>query len=329
MKSKAIDNVKLGLFVSAGILFLIFSLYMIGRNKNLFGSTFKVSANFRNVNGLTAGNNVRFSGIDVGTVEHIEIMSDTLVRVSMVLEKKVKKFIKKNAIASVGTDGLIGNKLININSQNAASPPVEEGDVLVSLRPIESDEMLRTLNITNENMAGISTDLKKITQKINNSNGLWRLLSDTTVVRDVKEAGKNLKNAGGKISQVADEAAELMNNVQHGKGLAGAVLSDSTLSKKLKIAVANIEEVSNRSVQLTTNLNDILKQVKYGKGTAGVLVSDTAMERKLRMSIIHIEQGTQRFNENMEALKHNFLFKGYFKKLEKEAKQEKEAQQKK
>jgi phospholipid/cholesterol/gamma-HCH transport system substrate-binding protein len=320
MKSRAIDNFKLGIFVTSGILFLIFSLYMIGRNKNLFSSTFNISANFNNVNGLAPGNNVRFAGIDVGTVGRIEIMSDTLVRVTMVLEKDVKKFIKKNAIASVGTDGLIGNKLININSQPKPAPTIEEGDVIVSLRPIESDEMLRTLNVTNENMAAISTDLKKITQKINNSNGLWRLLTDTTVVHDVKEAGRNLKNAGSKISAVVDEAADLMKNVQHGKGLAGAILSDSTLSKKLRVAVANIEEVSNRSVQLTTNLNDILKQVKYGKGTAGALVSDTAMERKLRQSIMHVEQGTQRFNENMEALKHNFLFRGYFKKQEKEAK---------
>ncbi|HCW09116.1 MAG TPA: MCE family protein, partial [Cytophagales bacterium] len=94
MKSRAIDNFKLGIFVTSGILFLIFSLYMIGRNKNLFSSTFNISANFNNVNGLAPGNNVRFAGIDVGTVGRIEIMSDTLVRVTMVLEKDVKKFIK-------------------------------------------------------------------------------------------------------------------------------------------------------------------------------------------------------------------------------------------
>jgi len=323
MKNKAIDNTKLGLFVIAGVAFLIFSLYMIGRNRNLFGSSFTVSASFRNVNGLMVGNNVRFSGIDVGTVQKIEIMNDTLVGVTMVLEKGVRKFVKKNAIASVGTDGLMGNKLININSVSKPSQPVEEGDVLMSLRPIEGDEMLRTLNTTNENMAAISDDLRRITQRINNSNGLWRLISDTTVLHDIKDAGKNLKHAGFKVAETMDQASELLKNVQRGKGLAGTVLSDSTMSTKLKTAVTNIEEVSKRSVQLTGNLNDILKQIKYGKGSAGALVADTAMERKLRTSIFNVEQGTQRFNENMEALKHNFLFRGYFKKQAKEANKQK------
>jgi phospholipid/cholesterol/gamma-HCH transport system substrate-binding protein len=323
MKNNTADNAKLGTFVVAGMIFLIFSLYMIGRNRNMFGSSFSVSANFRNVNGLMIGNNVRFSGIDVGTVERIEIMSDTMVRVTMTLEKSVQKFIKKNAIASVGTDGLIGNKLININSMNQPSPSVEEGNVLASLRPIEGDEMLRTLNTTNENMEGISNDLKKVTQRINNRSGLWKLLSDTTIVRDLQDAGKNLRHAGFKVAETMDQASELLKSVQRGKGLAGAVLSDSTLSKKLKAAVSNIEDVSKQSLQLTSNLNEILKQVKTGKGAAGTLVGDTAMERKLRASFMNVEQGTQRFNENMEALKHHFLFRGYFRKQEKEAQQKK------
>lgn len=326
MKNNTTDNTKLGIFVVAGLVFLIFSLYMIGRNRNLFGSSFTVSANFRNVNGLMVGNNVRFSGIDVGTVEGIEIVNDTAVRVTMVLGKGVRKFVKKNAIASVGTDGLMGNKLININSVNKPAPQVEEGDVLASLRPIEGDEMLRTLNTTNENMAAISDDLRRITQRINNSNGLWKLISDTTILYDVKAAGKNLKHAGFKIAETMDQASELLKNVQRGKGLAGTVLTDSTMSTKLKTAVANIELVSKQSAQLTGNLNEILKQVKYGKGSAaGALVADTTMERKLRTTLFNVEQGAQRFNENMEALKHNFLFRGYFKKQEKleKAKQKK------
>src|SRR6185369_14993513 len=127
MTMKTIENAKLGLFVMAGLLFLIFSLYMIGRNRNLFGSSLTISANFRNVNGLMLGNNVRFSGIDVGTVQKIEIVTDTLVKVTMVIDEGVRKFIKRNALASVGTDGLMGNKIININSQPGNAEPVAPG----------------------------------------------------------------------------------------------------------------------------------------------------------------------------------------------------------
>ena len=118
MAKETSKNIRLGIFVLAGTAFLIVALYFIGNKQNLFGSTFKISAQFNNVNGLMIGNNVRFSGIDVGTVESVEIINDSMVNVVMIIEKDVQKFIRKNAVASVGTDGLMGNKLVNINSRH-------------------------------------------------------------------------------------------------------------------------------------------------------------------------------------------------------------------
>jgi phospholipid/cholesterol/gamma-HCH transport system substrate-binding protein len=151
MANTGLRNIKLGLFVVIGTIAFIAALYLIGE-QSLFGSTFKISAEFRNVNGLMAGNNVRFAGIDVGTVESVEIINDSSVKVLMRIEDKSRDFIHKNALASIGTDGLMGNKLININSVKDHSSPVDDGDVLKTLAPIETDEMLRTLNTTNENM---------------------------------------------------------------------------------------------------------------------------------------------------------------------------------
>ena len=170
MKTKGSENVKLGLFVVAGALFLIFTLYMIGRNRNLFDSTITVTARFNNINGLMPGNNVRFSGIDVGTVKKISMISDSSVEVSMVIDKKVISFIKINAVAAVGTDGLMGNKLININSRPGQFPAITEGAVIQTVKPVETDEMLRTLDETNQTISTITQDLRKITQRINNSN---------------------------------------------------------------------------------------------------------------------------------------------------------------
>lgn len=116
MANETSKNIRVGLFVMIGTAFLIFALYLIGAKQNLFGSTFRLKAQFKNVNGLMAGNNVRFTGIDVGTVESVDILNDTTVNVTMVIEDKVQEFIKKNATAAVGTDGLMGNKLININA---------------------------------------------------------------------------------------------------------------------------------------------------------------------------------------------------------------------
>jgi len=328
MKTQSIDNVKLGSFVLAGLIFLIFCLYMIGKNRNLFGSTFTISADFHTVNGLRAGNNVRFAGIDVGTVKSLQIISDSSVRVYMVIDKEVRNHIKKNSIASVGTDGLMGNKLINVNSVPEPAPSVEPGDVIASLMPVETDEMLRTLNITNQNLASFSNDLKKIAQRINSSKGIWSLLSDTIISRNIEGAAKNINVASQRAAAAADEITSLLRSVKQGNGLAGTILSDTVLAKRLKTAIANIQQVSEHTSQLTSNLNEMVKQIKKGQGTAGVLLSDTAMERKLKQTVSNLEQGTARFNEDMEAMKSNFLFRSYFKKQEKELQREKEKSEK-
>ena len=324
MRTRAIDNVKLGSFVLTGLIFLIFCLYMIGKNRNLFGSTFTISADFHNVNGLMPGNNVRFAGIDVGTVKSLEIISDSTVRVYMVIDKDVRKHIKKNSIASVGTDGLMGNKLINVNSVHELALVVEEGDVIASLKPVETDEMLRTLNITNQNLALFSNDLKRIAQRINNSKGIWSLLSDTGISKNIEEAAKNINRAGQRAAEAGEEITALLRSVKQGGGLASTILNDTVLSKRLKAAIANIQQVSEHTSQLTSNLNEMLKQVKKGQGAAGVILSDTATERKLKQTIFNLEQGTARFNEDMEAMKSNFLTRSYFRKQEKEMRKGKE-----
>jgi phospholipid/cholesterol/gamma-HCH transport system substrate-binding protein len=329
MKARTIDNVKLGSFVLAGLVFLIFCLYMIGKNRNLFGSTFSISADFHNVNGLRPGNNVRFAGIDVGTVKRIEILSDSSVRVYMIIDTDVKKHIKKNSIASVGTDGLMGNKLINVNSVSEAAPMVDEGDVIGSLKPVETDEMLRTLNTTNQNLASFSNDLKRIAQRINNSKGIWNLLSDTIITRSIEGAAKNINRASLRAAEAGEEIAGLLHSARHGTGLAATILNDTVLSKRLKSAISNIQQVSENTSQLTNSLNEIMKQIKKGQGTAGTILYDTAMAKKLKRTISNLEQGTARFNEDMEAMKSNFLTRSYFKKLEKEKEKQKESDAKK
>jgi len=328
MKARTVDNIKLGSFVLAGLVFLIFCLYMIGKNRNLFDATFTISADFHNVNGLKEGNNVRFAGIDVGTVKRLDIMSDSTVRVYMIIDNGVKKHIKKNSVASVGTDGLMGNKLINVNSVPQPAPVVEEGDVISSLKPVETDEMLRTLNTTNQNLASFSADLKKIAQRITNSKGIWNLLSDTIITKSLEGAAKNINRASQRAAEAGEEITALMRSARQGSGLAATILNDTVMAKRLKTAVANIEQISQQTSQLTKSLNDMVGQVKKGQGAAGVIFSDTATQRKLKQTISNLEQGTARFNEDMEAMKSNFLTRPYFKKQEKEMQKEKEKSEK-
>ncbi|HEY9009358.1 MAG TPA: MlaD family protein [Ohtaekwangia sp.] len=320
MKAKGVDNAKVGMMVLAGLAFLILTLYMIGKNRNLLGSSFTIQAVLTNVNGLVPGNNVRFKGIDVGTVKSIHVQSDSAVLVTMTIDETMKPYIRKNAVASIGTDGLMGNKLININSQNIPAPLIETDDILQSRKPVETDEMLRTLNTTNNNIERISHNLYEITEKLNSSESLWTLLSDTSITKDLKRAVMDFKTAGGNTAVMTAGARDLVIKLQHGNGLANTLFTDTTLSNRLAQSLAQIEQASHQTSAMMGDLKLVVDQMQQGEGTAGLLLKDTLLRQSLFRSAVNIEQGTNRFNQNMEALKTNFLFRKYFRKQEKKQK---------
>jgi phospholipid/cholesterol/gamma-HCH transport system substrate-binding protein len=318
MRKKKIDNAKVGMLVLAGLLFLVFTLYMIGKNRNLFGSTFTIKAMLTNVNGLVPGNNVRFKGMDVGTVKSIEVENDTAIVVTMTIDETMKPYIRRNAIATIGTDGLMGNKLISINSHLGEALPIRQGDIIQSRQPVETDEMLRTLNTTNNTIERITHNLYEISVKLNSSQSLWTLLSDTVITKDLKEAVVDFKEAGANTAEVTATARNLVQKLDNGKGLAHKLFTDTTLSTQLTSSLQQIELASNQTSAIMKDLKNIVDDMKQGDGTAGLLLTDTLLRQSLFKSAINIEQGTDRFNQNMEALKKNFLFRKYFKKLEKE-----------
>lgn len=309
------QNIRLGIFVIAGTAFLIVLLYMIGAKRSLFSSTFRISAQFYNVNGLTEGNNVRFSGINVGIVESVKINSDSTTLVVMLIENDVKNYIKKNAVASIGTDGLMGNKLVNINSvKTGIADHVNDGDELKTLKPIETDEMLRTLNTTNDNVKVITGDLKKITQKINNSNSLWSLLMDTVVAENLKEAIVNIKVTGGRTATITGDLQEIAKEFNNKKGLVATLFSDTTLSGKLESTIVNLNLSSDKIAYASGDLSKLTAGMKNGEGTIGMLVTDSVFEKDLRATVRNLNNGTDGFNQNMEALKHSIFLRKYFRK---------------
>ncbi len=323
MGKNTLSNIQLGLFVVVGTVFMIVALYMIGNNRNLFRRTFSISATFYDVNGLMAGNNIRFSGIDIGTVKRVEIISDTSVKVTMIIEENVRKYIKKNAIVSVGTDGLMGNKLVNISSSPEAAPIVENGDILTTLKPMDTDKMLRILNVTNLNLADITANVKRITHKLDNSQNLWSILSDTTVAQNLKYSVAGARHTAENAEKFTRNLNSLLNDLDRKNGILNFLLTDTTSSQELKKSLAELHLASEQAQKATADLNDLTAKIKKGEGAAGLLLTDTAFANNLNQSMRNIRTSTAKFDENMEAMKHNFLLKGYFKDEEKKAKKAK------
>lgn len=229
---------KLGLFVVLGLAILIAAIYFIGKRQNMFGSTFHLKAKFNTVSGLKLGNNVRFSGINVGTVNNIELLNDTTVLVDVVIKKEVHKFIKTNALASIGSDGLMGDKVLTISS-------------------------------------GYYEDSLVYTQ-----------IKENTFI-DTK---------------TAIEMDDIMYNVKN--------------------SVENVDIITSELAEFTYKLNN-------GKGALSKLMTDERFGNKLDATMNNLQTSSKGLSENMEAAKHNFLLRGFFKKKEKEAAKLKEAAAKK
>ncbi|WP_343691376.1 MlaD family protein [Chitinophaga sp.] len=238
MHDKTSQKVKVGIFTSVTILLLLVGVFLIGRNKNMFRSTFTLYGTFKNVGGLQVGNNIRFVGIDVGTVENIDILSDSTARVTLRVQKKVQPFIKKGAIANITSDGLMGDKLVAISSGANSNVPVKDGETIEAVDPLQFDKVL-------DRISGVATNAEVIT---------------------------------GQLAGIATQ-------VNQGKGSIGRLLYSDSMANDLE---------------------------------------GTVNEAKKTMKAVH--KGSEGFSENMEALKHNFLLRGYFRKKEKAAK---EAQEKK
>lgn len=318
MAQNASKNIRVGIFVLIGTGLLIFSLYLIGTKQNLFGSTFHLKAQFHHVNGLMPGNNVRFTGIDVGTVKSVEIINDTIVNVIMVIENKVKVFIKKNATATVGTDGLMGNKLININPSNQNSPSVDDGDVLRTKNPLGTDDMMRTLSITNENVKDITMNLKHIVQKLNSPNTLWNILMDTVVADNAKKAVFQIKLTGERTAEASGELKQIIKDVKQGKGSIGQLIKDTTMVKQLDKSMLNIKQISDSLTLVVGDIHYLSQKIINGKGAIGKILTDTAFANNMNQGMIHIKNGSKHLEENLMALKHSILFRKYFKKQAKE-----------
>jgi phospholipid/cholesterol/gamma-HCH transport system substrate-binding protein len=322
MAKGIINNVKLGIFVIAGLLFLILLLYMIGKNRNLFGSNYVLKARFENVQGLKSGNNIRYSGIEAGTVKKVSILNDTLIEVIMLIDNKMKGIIRKNAVASIGTEGFVGNKVLNISPGKKSATAAEEGDILSTKKAIDTDEMLRTLDKTNNDISIIAENLKTTVHNINSSDALWEILSEKTLPDNIRLSVNNIRLATARAANMVDDLHSLINDVKNGKGSLGAILTDSSYALNLNEAIQKIKSVGEHADTLAEEINNFVSSVKNdlnnGKGVMNTLLKDSSVVNKLNHSLDNIEKGTDAFNQDMEALKQNFLLRGYFRKLEKQ-----------
>jgi phospholipid/cholesterol/gamma-HCH transport system substrate-binding protein len=207
MKSNAGLKWKLGIFIVVGMVLLVFGLFFIGKQKNLFVSVFQLKAIFNNVSGLKPGNNVRFGGIAIGTVEGIQLITDTSVLVNMSIKTDIRKFIKQDASASIASDGLVGDRVVLISPGTMNREPVRDNEVLVSHSPVEAEQILAGLKTSADNAAIITQQLAEVAYKVNHGHGIIsRLLGDSSLGNNLNATMANLKKGSAGLNENMEAA---------------------------------------------------------------------------------------------------------------------------
>ena len=226
---------KLGMFIVIGLALFVFTIYAIGVKTNVFGSTFHLNSKFKTVSGLKVGNNVRFSGINVGTVREIELLTDTSVMVVLLIRKSVQPFIKTDAIASIGSDGLMGDKVLTISPGTMTNSPVKNNGEIVSKNAIEMGDVMSSLKTSVDNAAIITDQIAQLSYKMNNGNGaLSKLISDEQFANSLKGTVTNLETS-------SREFAKFTLKMNDGKGALSRLVSDEKFGKTLDSTMSNLQ----------------------------------------------------------------------------------------
>ena len=351
---------RLGLFVAGGLTLFIVAIFIIGKQKNLFNPVFKLTTTFSNVSGLQVGNNIRFSGINVGTVDNIVIVNDTTVRVDMVINSDVRQFFKTDCKVTLGSEGIIGDKLLIITQGSPDAPLIKDNQRLISIEPIETDAIMQRLDVTSKNVEIITNQLSEISIDINGGHGtVSRLIQDSILAENFNQTIANLNRfskgltgsdvvmASMKVTAknaeyISGQFALIMNKINKGDGTLGLLIQDSTVAENLNQTILNLKKSSKGLTEtdtimarlnvtvgntkiLSRQLTEMMYNINKGNGTFGRLIRDTILAENLNQTLINLKKSSKGLDENMTAAKHNFLFRGYFKRKAREATAKKEA----
>lgn len=232
MKTSASQRIKIGIFTITGILLLVAGIFFIGSKKNMFSDTYMIYGTFKNVGGLNVGNNIRFAGITVGTVENISIVSDTIIRVDMRMKSEVKPFLKKDALATIGGDGLMGDKLITIVPGSANEVRLLTGGSRINtLDPVNFEKVLVKFTAVADNAEIITRELAGMAVQIRQGNGTISKLLYTD------DLSRSLEGTASNAEKITNSLADVAAQIQSGKGSVGSLVYTDSLSNGLERAV--------------------------------------------------------------------------------------------
>ena len=295
-----VHPVRLGVFIFIGMSLVILAIFLIGNRESMFSKTFNVKAYFNNIEGLRKGAQVRFSGIDVGSIKNVQIVNNSLghVEVTIRLSADVQKYLGVDTKATIETEGLVGNKVVTLIANPNSATPIYDGAIIQGVDPMGFGAIIEETKGTLENTRSMTKNLAEILAKVNDGEGtVGRLINDASLYNNTTQLMRSADKSFTSISQKLDTVSVVANSL-----------------------LAGVQSIINNVDKMVLNVDEVVTDVKKGKGLLGQIVVDnsdldrgfSAVLGDLVKITQHTKSGAEKFEENMEALKRNWLFKGYY-----------------
>ncbi|HLT88675.1 MAG TPA: MlaD family protein [Sphingobacterium sp.] len=312
-------SLTVGLFVLIGLIILVAGILVLGTQQNKFSKNLVVTTYFHDVKGLKVGNNVWFSGVKVGIVKEIKFQSIDDVKVVMHIEEKSSQFIREDVVAKLGSDGLIGNAIVNLVGGSDQVPPIQDGDVIKSVGGTDTDAMFATLQTNNENLVEITKNFAVLSKQMVEGKGtVGALMTDSTIALSLKSTVQGLDKVMTDVNKASANLVVLMNKLNSNQGLIHDLTTDTAVFASLRESAAQLQGVTTTASTLMENLNATSARLNDKDNALGVLTNDPEAAEEIRQILRNLNMSTEKLDDNMKALQSNFLFRGYFRKQQKE-----------
>jgi phospholipid/cholesterol/gamma-HCH transport system substrate-binding protein len=313
-------SVLVGLFVLIGIIILVAAIMTLGGQQKKFVKAIHVKAVFDDIGGLQPGNNIWFSGVKIGNVKRIKFFGDSQVEVELSVEEKVAEFIRKNSKATISSDGLIGNKIIVIYGGTTDFPPVEEGDRLEAIMPLDTDEMMETLQENNKNLVDITNDLKVLTGKIAAGEGIvGAVMTDSTLAINFRTILTNLERASVNSNKMISDLNVFSAKLNKKGTLMNDLVTDTSIVPDLKATIESLRITSSNTQALSKEFAGITDKLNSKDNSLGMLLNDPEFAKSLKKTMENADSASYNLNKGMEALEYTWPFnKGFKRKVKAE-----------
>ncbi len=301
-------TLRLGILVSLGLILFIVAIYFLGSRQNLFSSVIHVKTAFKDVRGVVSGNKVRFNGLNVGNVENIEIISDSVIMIELAVKKQYAKFIYKNSLVEIGQEGLMGSKLIFLSKGTPNTGPIEEDDLLLAKEGIDIEAMLMEAREVVLETKSVATNLNAIAQKMNSGNGdFGALLNEKTIT-------PRLNATADQLFLVSKNANQITQKINNGNGDLSKLLNNSNLTKEAQQILTHLNNTSKTADSAVYQLNMTTRSINDGNGVINRLIYDKNLANKVDTAVSSVDDGVKQIIKTAKAIEDSWIIRLFSKK---------------